>query len=121
MSFSKSLNYLAGLSIGLPAMFFSLPLFASNAVEYRSGPTQHSAAPRYSSEAPPSERYPQAQHPGYNHYQNYGPGPVYPGYGGGYVAPMVVDPYPPADSQPGMSDDSNELYQSYLRSHGQGY
>lgn len=45
----------------------------------------------------------------YGGYGNYG---GYQGGGGG----GVVYPYPDPESQPGMSDDSNALYESYLRS-----
>lgn len=69
-------------------------------------------------------------HPNYSNYHddynrnyrndNYGDygGGYWGGYGGGGYS---VYPYPPQGSQPGMGDDSNALYNSYLRSHGQGY
>lgn len=64
-------------------------------------------------------------HPNYGNYDhradqnyNYGGGGYYGGTGG-YGG--VVYPYPDPESQPGMSDDSNALYQSYLRHNGQGY
>jgi len=58
-----------------------------------------------------------------DHYNRDGYG-GYGGYGGGYgggvynsgYGGVVVPAYPPADSQPGMGDDSNALYRSYLRS-----
>lgn len=56
---------------------------------------------------------------GYHHYGNYEGYGVEGGgaWGGGYG----VNPYPPPGSQPGMNDDSNALYNSYLRKNGQGY
>ncbi len=56
---------------------------------------------------------------GYGQYGGYGGYGGYAGYGGyGYG---VINPYPDAQSQPGMSDDSNALYQSYLRHDEDGY
>jgi hypothetical protein len=52
-------------------------------------------------------------HPNYNN-GNYGSA-------GGYSSGAYPYPYPNAPSQPGMSDDSNALYQSQLRSNGAGY
>lgn len=49
---------------------------------------------------------------GYTNYGNYGSG-------GGYSAAPY--PYPPTGSQPGMSDDSNALYQSQLHRSGESY
>lgn len=49
---------------------------------------------------------------GYN-YGNYGGG------GGGYA--ITPNPYPADGSQPGMSDDSNALYQSQLQKRGDSY
>ncbi len=39
-------------------------------------------------------------------------------YGGGYYGGYneYIDPYPPAGSEPGMTDDSNALYESYQQS-----
>lgn len=56
-------------------------------------------------------------HRNYNqHAQPYGGYGNYGGYGGyGYGGPVVY-PYPDPESQPGMSDDSSALYDSYLRS-----
>jgi len=55
----------------------------------------------------------------------------YGGYGGDYGGGAYVgspfygeyiNPYPPPGSMPGMSDDSNSLYNSYLQSNqNQGY
>lgn len=65
-------------------------------------------------------------HQNYGNYHNYRENQNYGGYGGGYGGGYVnegynVYPYPPQGSQPGMSDDSNALYNSYLQKHGQGY
>lgn len=52
------------------------------------------------------------------HYGNYGDEGGYEGngyWGGGYW----ISPYPGPESEPGMGDDSNALYQSYL--HDTGY
>lgn len=66
---------------------------------------------------------PQNYNHGLNRYDNYGGYGGYGGevWGGGYGGGYGVYPYPPPGSQPGMSDDSNALYNSYLRKHGQGY
>lgn len=68
-----------------------------------------------------------ARYQNYNYYEhNYGtygnPGYANPyansyyGYGNNWVYP-----YPDPESEPGMGDDSNALYQSYLRNNDNGY
>lgn len=67
----------------------------------------------------PTKNYP-LNHPynrpnyNYGNYGNYGGG-------GGVVGGYGVNPYPDPNSQPGMSDDSNALYQHELKIRGQGY
>lgn len=62
---------------------------------------------------------------GQGDYGHYGGGQHqnYPYYGGGYgtggYAPTY--PYPDPQSQPGMNDDSDALYNSYLRHNNNGY
>jgi hypothetical protein len=56
----------------------------------------------------------------YGQEYNHGYDDNYGAYYGGNPD-FVVNPYPAAGSQPGMSDDSDALYQSYLQHNGNGY
>jgi hypothetical protein len=94
------------------------------------------------------EEFPQQENRAYQQqyahpYQTYGNegrygeygngGGAYGGYGGGYgggayggmyegeIGGPWIYPYPDPESEPGMGDDSNALYNSYLRHNGNGY
>lgn len=57
----------------------------------------------------------------YDHnYQNYNRNDNYGGGLEGVYPYQYISPTPPPGSQPGMSDDSNALYDSYLRHNSQG-
>lgn len=109
-------------------LFFNLSILTLSAregsVDYRSSPDHFNYGnPGEYSEGFHGQNYNQDYRRNYEGYGNYGGYETGGGYWGGSAGFIgaPVYPYPPPGSQPGMSDDSNALYQSYLRKNGDSY
>ncbi len=123
---NKTLLATLSLSAVLTAVTF-LPIFTLTAREsgggnYRGDRGQENYNHSYNSNTGNYGDYGNHREQNYNYggYEGYNGG--YGGYGGynsGYGE--LVNPYPAPGSQPGMTDDSNALYQSYLRNNNNGY
>ncbi|MBA3602194.1 MAG: hypothetical protein H0W50_00780 [Parachlamydiaceae bacterium] len=115
---NKTLLAKLSLTAALTAVTF-FPIITLSAREsgggYHGGSSHTNYNHNYNSNTGNHGNYGNHREQNYNHggYGGYNGG--YGGYGG------VVNPYPEPGSQPGMTDDSNDLYQSYLRHNNTGY
>lgn len=98
----------------LLALLIFLPVI--NLAGREGGHVQHSGTQPHQNQMMKSYDH----HNNYERYQRY-QNQNYGNYGGGGVVDGTYPVYPPDGSQPGMTDDSNALYQSQLRARGQGY